>query len=133
MIDAVSTPHPFPLPAPHDERTRAFRLAFAALLASITTAFAQDPVADFYRGKQMQMVIRSQAGAGGYDSYARLLARHIGRHIPGNPRVQPINMPGGGGIVAANFIANVAPKDGTILAIVSQGNISDQSLGLNNS
>ena len=79
------------------------------------------------------MIIRSQAGAGGYDSYARLLARHIGRHIPGQPRVQPVNMPGGGGIVAANFVANVAPKDGSVLAIISQGNVTDQALGLNSS
>ncbi len=79
----------------------------------------------------MQMVIRSQAGAGGYDSYARLLARHIGRNIPGNPRVLPVNMPGGGGIVAANYIAKVAPKDGATLTIVSQGLAVDQALGLN--
>lgn len=94
-------------------------------------AAQSDAIFDFYKGRTMQMVIRSQAGAGGYDSYARLLARHIGRHIPGNPRVVPVNMPGGGGIVAANYIARVAPKDGTILTIVSQGLATDQALALN--
>jgi tripartite-type tricarboxylate transporter receptor subunit TctC len=99
-------------------------------LASALPASA-DPIEDFYRGKTMQMVIRSQAGGGGYDSYARLLARHIGRNIPGNPRVMPVNMPGGGGIVAANFVAKAAARDGTVLAIVSQGLAVDQALGLN--
>ncbi|HET7680148.1 MAG TPA: tripartite tricarboxylate transporter substrate-binding protein [Xanthobacteraceae bacterium] len=92
-------------------------------------AFA-DPVADFYKGKQIQFVIRSGVG-GGYDLYARVLGRHIGKHIPGNPQVIPINMPGGGGIKAANYVANIAPKDGTILTIVSQGLPVDQALGIN--
>ena len=113
----------------------ALRLSTASLLALLNApAFSQtDVVAEFYRNKTVQVVIRSQAGAGGYDSYARVLARHIGRHIPGNPRVVPVNMPGGGGIVAANYIARVAPKDGTILTIVSQGLATDQALGLNDS
>ncbi len=111
----------------------AIRVSTSFLFASlaIVGAARADAVEDFYRGKTLQMVIRSQAGAGGYDSYARLLARHIGRNIPGNPRVVPVNMPGGGGIVAANYIARVAPKDGTILTIVSQGLATDQALGLN--
>lgn len=92
-----------------------------------------DEIEDFYRGKTIQFIIRSAAGGGGYDSYARLLGRHIGRHIPGAPRVIPVNMPGGGGIVAANYVAKVAPRDGTILAIVSQGLVADQALGLNKS
>ena len=104
----------------------------AVLLAALPCAQASaEPIEEFYRGKTMQMVIRSQAGGGGYDSYARLLARHIGRHIPGNPRIMPVNMPGGGGIVSANFVAKAAPKDGTVLAIVSQGLAVDQALGLN--
>ena len=88
-----------------------------------------DPVADFYKGKQISFVIRSGVG-GGYDLYARVLGRHIGKHIPGNPQVIPINMPGGGGIKAANYVANVAPKDGTILTIQSQGLPVDQALGI---
>jgi tripartite-type tricarboxylate transporter receptor subunit TctC len=108
----------------------AFALALVALHAVPARA---DEVEDFYRGKTIQFVIRSAAGGGGYDSYARLLGRFIGSHIPGEPRVLPVNMPGGGGIVAANHVAKVAPKDGTILTIVSQGLVADQALGLNKS
>jgi tripartite-type tricarboxylate transporter receptor subunit TctC len=89
-----------------------------------------DPVADFYKGKQIRFIIR--AGVGGtYDLYARLLGRHMGAHIPGNPTILPVNMSGGGGIKAAMYVAEVAPKDGTILTIVSQGLAADQGLGLN--
>ena len=102
----------------------------ALVLASAPVA--ADPVADFYKGKQIKMIIRSGVG-GGYDLYARVLAAHIGKHIPGNPSVVPINMPGGGGIKAANYVATVAPKDGTILTIVSQGLAVDQALGLTSS
>ena len=104
----------------------------ACALTAISVARA-DEVEDFYRGKTIQFIIRSAAGGGGYDSYARLLGRHIGRHIPGNPRVLPVNMPGGGGIVAANYVAKVAPRDGTILTIVGQGLVADQALGVNKS
>lgn len=107
--------------------------AGVALLAAASASAQSEDVAGFYKSKTVQVIIRSQAGAGGYDSYARLLGRHIGRHIPGNPRVVPVNMPGGGGIVAANYVARVAPRDGTILTIVSQGLAIDQALGLNDS
>lgn len=91
-----------------------------------------DPVSDFYSGpgKQMKMIIRSAPG-GGYDQYARLLARFMGRHIPGSPTILPVNMPGGGGIVSANYVAKIAPRDGSILTMVSQGLTVDQALGLN--
>src|SRR5262245_57475113 len=91
---------------------------------------AADPVADFYSGKQIKFVIRSGVG-GSYDSYSRLLARHIGKHIPGNPTVLPVNMPGGGGIRAANYVAKVAPQEGTVRAMGSQGLPVGQALGLN--
>jgi tripartite-type tricarboxylate transporter receptor subunit TctC len=103
--------------------------ALVAVLA-LSAPAAADPVADFYTGKQIKFIIRSGVG-GSYDSYSRLLGRHIGRHIPGNPSVVPINMPGGGGIRSANYVAKVAPQDGTILTIVSQGLVVDQALGLN--
>lgn len=105
-------------------------LAFLSVLTFLTAPAFADPVEDFYKGKQVQMVIRSGVG-GGYDLYARVLARHIGKHIPGNPQVIPINMPGGGGIKAANYVAKVAPKDGTILTIQSQGLPVDQALDIN--
>lgn len=94
-------------------------------------AFAQQSVEEFYSGpgKQMRMVIRTTAG-GGYDLLGRLVARHMGRFIPGEPQMVAVNMPGGGGIVAANYMMQVAPKDGSALSIYSQGLASDQALGL---
>ena len=98
----------------------------AGLLAAAPAA--ADPIADFYAGKQIKIYIRASPG-GNYDVYSRLLGRHIARHIPGNPSVLPINMPGGGGIVALNYIANVAPKDGTVLTMITQSFPMDQALG----
>jgi tripartite-type tricarboxylate transporter receptor subunit TctC len=107
-------------------------LALILLLASACIARAQaDALADFYRGKQMKIIIRTAAGTG-YDVYSRLLARHIVRHIPGRPALMlPVNMEGAGGIVAANYMAEVAPKDGTVIAMLNQGIIADQALGIN--
>jgi len=89
-------------------------LAFATICVviggGVEVATAQ-PVADFYRGKTVTMVI-GYPPAGANDVYARMVARHIGRHIPGNPNVVPRNMPGAGSLIAANHIFNVAPKDG---------------------
>ena len=70
---------------------------------------------DFYRGKQIRMLIGTDAG-GAYDVYARALSRHMGRHIPGEPGFILQNMPGAAGLQAANYIYNVAPKDGTVIA-----------------
>ena len=105
-----------------------FTLAIVAALGA-APAFA-DPVEDFYKGKQIQFIIRTPVG-GDYDSYSRLLARHIGKHIPGKPNVVPINMPGGGGIISANHVGVAAPKDGTVITMVSQGLPVDQALNLN--
>jgi tripartite-type tricarboxylate transporter receptor subunit TctC len=103
----------------------------AALISALASAPASaDPLADFYKGRQIKFIIR--AGVGGtYDLYARLLGRHMAAHIPGNPTILPVNMSGGGGIKAAMHVAEVAAKDGTILTIVSQGLVIDQALGLN--
>ena len=73
-------------------------------------AAAQSP-ADFYKGQTVTIILSSAPG-GGYDAVARTLAQHLPKHIPGNPTVVVKNMPGAGGIVAANFLYNVAPKDG---------------------
>lgn len=86
-------------------------------------------VADFYRGKQMRIIIRSGPG-GGYDLYSRLLGRHIVNQIPGNPTIVPQNMPAGGGIAAINYVADVAPKDGTVITMVSPLAALDKALGL---
>lgn len=86
----------------------------AALLLS--GAAAADPVADFYRGKQISMIIPSGVG-GGYDLYGRFFARYMGKHIPGNPTFVVRNMPGAGGIAAANHLSTVAARDGLTVAI----------------
>jgi tripartite-type tricarboxylate transporter receptor subunit TctC len=104
-------------------------LLAAAFALCANAAQAQQSVADFYKGKQMKFIIRSAPG-GGYDIYSRLLAAHIVRHIPGNPSILPQNMPGAGGIQAANFIAEVAPKDGTHLTMVADALAMDQALGM---
>jgi tripartite-type tricarboxylate transporter receptor subunit TctC len=76
--------------------------------------------ADFYAGKQITLVAGAAAG-GGYDLLARLVARHIGSHIPGNPTVVVQNMPAANSIAATNYLANVALRDGTVIAIVQRG------------
>jgi tripartite-type tricarboxylate transporter receptor subunit TctC len=97
------------------------------MVPPVTSAQA-DSVAEFYRGKNIRIIVRTTAG-GDYHQYSYLLSRFMGRYIPGNPTMQVVNMPGGGGIVAANFMANVAPRDGTVIGIVGQGIPLDQALG----
>ena len=103
-------------------------LVCATLLDAAAALAAGDDVADFYRGKRINFVIGYGTG-GGYDIYARLFARFIGDHIPGNPTVVPQNMPGAGSRRAANWLYAVAPKDGTVLACVGQATPTDQALG----
>ena len=94
-------------------------LAVCGVFAS-SAAFANDPVVEFYKKNDtIRLIVGSEAG-GGYDAYARLLAKHLGRFIPGNPKIIVQNMPGAGGIVAANFLYNAAPKDGTAIAQVQR-------------
>ena len=82
----------------------------------------------FYSGKQVSLYIGYSAG-GGYDTYARVLARHLGKHIPGNPTVVPQNMPGAGSLTLANFLYNIAPKDGTVLGTIGRGLAMEPLLG----
>lgn len=96
----------------------ALLLAFSALCAS--PALAEDSVASFYRGKTVTIIAASSPG-GGYDLYARLIARVLGKHIPGNPAVVVANMPGAASNVAAAHIYNVAPKDGTVIGALFMG------------
>lgn len=88
---------------------------------------AQDAVASFYRDRTVTVVIGSTAG-GGTDIYGRLLARHMGRHIPGNPKLVPQNMPGAGSIVAANHIYAAAARDGSVFGSALAGAILDPLL-----
>lgn len=104
---------------------RACIFVFAGFVAAngalVSPVSAQsNPVAAFFEGKSISMIIPSGTG-GGYDRYGRLVGRHIGRFIPGNPSIVPQNMPGAGGIVAANYLYNIAPKDGTAISIIQNG------------
>jgi tripartite-type tricarboxylate transporter receptor subunit TctC len=105
---------------------RAAVLAVAAGL-SASAASAQSP-AEFYKGKNVDLYIGYSVG-GGYDVYARIVARHMGKHIPGNPTVVPKNMIGAGSLVLANWLYNVGPKDGTALGIIGRGTGFDPLLG----
>jgi len=104
--------------------------AFAQANAQVSTQVSTQAVAgdagSFFAGKRIQLVIGWEVG-GGYDIYARLLARHLGKHIPGNPAIVPQNMPGAGSRQAANWLYNIAPKDGTAIATIGQGTPLDQA------
>jgi tripartite-type tricarboxylate transporter receptor subunit TctC len=107
--------------------TFALMLAAAALAALLQPAAAQS-VAEFYAGKSINVLIGFSAG-GGYDAYARTLARHMGRYIPGNPRLLPQNMPGAGSLRAVNYLYSVAPKDGTVIGHFAPGVMFEPLLG----
>ncbi|MDH3240733.1 MAG: hypothetical protein OEO83_08710 [Alphaproteobacteria bacterium] len=103
------------------KRTLFLGAAAAGLTAALQVVPAQaDAISDFYKGKRMTMLIGLSVG-GGYDRYARLTARYIGKYIPGEPRVIAKNMTGGGSLVMANFAYNVAPQDGSIIAAPQRG------------
>ncbi len=99
----------------------------AAMVLAPVGAQAQS-VGDFYKGKQLQLIIRAAAG-GNYDLYLRLLGRHMVRYVPGNPSAIPMNMPGGGGLTALNYFDRVAAHDGTAITMVTQTTPMDQALG----
>ena len=94
-------------------------LLLAASAASAQDA-GQDAVEQFYRGKTINIYVGSAVG-GGYDGYARLLARHFGKYIPGNPAIVPQNMPGAGSNKAAGFVYGQAPRDGTAIGAIQPG------------
>jgi len=90
-------------------------IVLLALAASAASPARADAVADFYKSRQLNLVVGYGPG-GGYDVYARLVARHLGRYVPGNPSVVVQNMPGAGSLRAVNYLANAAPRDGTVIA-----------------
>jgi tripartite-type tricarboxylate transporter receptor subunit TctC len=99
----------------------------AACLAP-TAVPAQDTVAQFYAGKQISLIVGSTPG-GGYDLYGRLVARVLGKYIPGNPSVLPANKPGAGSIVLTQYIYSTGPKDGTAIGAIFPGAIVEPLLG----
>lgn len=106
-------------------------MACAAAFGLAVVPAGADPIADFYKGKTVNMLIGVSAG-GEYDLHARLIARYIGRHIPGNPTLVPQNMLGAGGIVMANYLYGVAPRDGTYMGVIQNGHPTIQAVGMAN-
>jgi tripartite-type tricarboxylate transporter receptor subunit TctC len=110
-------------------RSRALFAAFTILpLLAVTASASAQSVDDFYRGKTITMAVGTSPG-GDYDLRMRMVARHIGKHIPGNPKIVPINMPGAGAMKVANWLANVAPRDGTAIVALSQYRALFQAIG----
>ena len=97
-----------------------FALHLAAPAATIVPSLAQDDVAGFYRGRQIRILIGSTAG-GGYDLFARIVARHLAEHIPGHPTIIVQNLPAAGGMVMTNQLSNLGPKDGTVIGVPING------------
>jgi tripartite-type tricarboxylate transporter receptor subunit TctC len=104
-------------------------IACVAWLTLAPTKTLADPVADFYRGKTINVLIGVGVG-GEYDMRARLVARHIRKHIPGDPVVVPQNMTGAGGLKMANYLSSIAPRDGTYFAIVPNTFPTMQAVGM---
>jgi tripartite-type tricarboxylate transporter receptor subunit TctC len=101
--------------------------SFAAIVSADNSVSAQTPE-EFYKGKSIDLVIGYPPG-GSNDTWGRILARHIGKHVPGKPNVVPKNMPGAGSFLAVNQVFNVLPKDGTIIGIGAPTMALDEKLG----
>jgi tripartite-type tricarboxylate transporter receptor subunit TctC len=103
---------------------------FAAIAIWLTSNAPITAAEDnFYAGKNIQVIIGFSAG-GGYDLYGRTVARYMGRHTPGNPTLVPQNMPGAGSLRSANYLYQVAPQDGTVIAAFAPGIAIDPLLGV---
>lgn len=98
------------------------------LTAAVAPALAQTSPPPFYAGKTITLLIGFGSG-GGNDIWARMLSRHMSRHIPGNPNIVPQNLPGAGGLLVANQLYNVSPKDGTVIALINRGIPMEPLLG----
>lgn len=109
-------------------RGPALLLVLASAVCAPTGASAQQSVEQFYQGKKSISLVIGYAPGGSYDLYARLVARHLGRFVPGTPAVTPQNMPGAGSLAAANYIYSVAPKDGTVLGALGETLAMEQAL-----
>ncbi|MFZ2064957.1 MAG: hypothetical protein WAV27_03150, partial [Xanthobacteraceae bacterium] len=106
---------------------RRYLLPLALLFVS-AFPFAASRADDFYRGKQITILVGFSAG-GTYDATARLFARHLGRHLAGNPTVIVQNMPGAGSMVATMNLFHTAPEDGTTLGVIGGGTVIEPLLG----
>jgi tripartite-type tricarboxylate transporter receptor subunit TctC len=108
---------------------RRLRILVSCLAVAYAGAAMSQPATDFYRGREIYLMVGSDAGSG-YDIYARLLARHLPKYIPGDPTVVVENVPTAGGMVAANDVADTEPQDGTYIAAPQSGVIVERLLHL---
>lgn len=104
---------------------RASLIGLCAAFAASQSLAQSDDVAQFYNGRQLSLIVGANAG-GGYDAQGRLMARHLGRFLPGSPILIVQNMPGAGSLQAANHLYNVAPKDGSVVALLQRGVLSSR-------
>jgi tripartite-type tricarboxylate transporter receptor subunit TctC len=116
------------MPVVHSHRRSLSCLIVGASLALGSHAATAQTSSDFFKNKNIGVNIGYGAG-GGYDIYGRLLARHLGKHLAGNPTMVPKNMPGAGSLKAANYIYNTAPRDGTELGIVASSTLMEPLFG----
>jgi tripartite-type tricarboxylate transporter receptor subunit TctC len=105
------------------------RAATAVFVVAAPVASQAQSPAEFYKGKNVELYIGYSVG-GGYDVYARIVARHMGKHIPGNPTIVPKNMEGAGSLRVTNWLYNVAPKDGSAFATIGRGTAFNPILGV---
>jgi tripartite-type tricarboxylate transporter receptor subunit TctC len=109
-----------------------YEATFATVILSalfISAGAARGQTTPFYKDKTIRIIVGFTSG-GLYDQYARLLARYMGKHIPGNPTIIVQNMPGAGGIIATNYVSGVAKPDGLTLGMIGSGIYLDQLLGV---
>ena len=107
---------------------RTLAASLFALAMLLSSAARAETVEDFYRGKDITLIIASGV-AGGYDTYARVFARHFANHVPGRPGIVPKNVPAGGGLTAANTLYSVSAKDGLTIAALTNGVAMDPLFG----
>ena len=115
------------MPQPINQ-TRRRLLALAALCLGLAAPATADPVADFYKGRTLRIVI-GYAPGGGYDIYGRVFAEFFGRYVPGNPTIVAQNMTGAGSFIAAKYLYAIAPQDGTTFGSLAQTLPLDYAMG----
>jgi tripartite-type tricarboxylate transporter receptor subunit TctC len=132
MDTAGDFAHPTVVAQEAPMRTRRAVQAFAILALTsvclVRPAAHAEATADFFKGRNIELYIGYSVG-GAYDLYARVIARHLGRHVPGNPTIVPRNMEGAGSLRLANWLYNVGAKDGTVIATIGRGTAFDSLLG----
>jgi tripartite-type tricarboxylate transporter receptor subunit TctC len=107
---------------------KSFAIALIALACTLLVMTRPAAAADFYKGKVISLIVGNASG-GGYDAYARLLARHMGKHIPGEPKIVVRNMPGAGGLLMSNYMYSQASRDGLTIGMMSRANPIEPVLG----